>query len=78
MFIKFLSDDIKSLRDRIRGRLDPCLQGAMSAGAGPARQHDALKINHQSKYKILPVAIDCIIQGVSEGNYHVSREGSLG
>jgi hypothetical protein len=50
----------------------------MSAGAGPARQHDALKINHQRKYKILPVAINCIIQGVSEGNYHVSGEGSLG
>jgi len=50
----------------------------MSAGAGPARQHDALKINHQTKYKTLPVAINCIIQGVSEGNCHDSGEGSLG
>jgi len=78
MFIRFLSDDIKCLRESIRGRLDPCLQGAMSAGAGPARQHDALKINHQTKYKTLPVAINCIIQGVSEGNCHDSGEGSLG
>jgi len=49
----------------------------MSAGAGPARQHDALKINHQSKYRTLPVAINTIIQGVSEGNCHVSGEGPL-
>ena len=50
----------------------------MSAGAGPSRQHDALKINRQSTYKTLPVAINCVIQGVSEGNCHVSGEGSLG
>jgi hypothetical protein len=49
----------------------------MSAGASPAKQHEALKINHQSKYKTLPVAINCIIKGVSEGKCHVSGEGPL-
>jgi hypothetical protein len=84
MFLKFLSDDKVIVRENQRapralftGRLEPSLQGAMSAGAGPARQHHALKINHQSKYKTLPVAINCIIQSVSEGNCHVSGKGPL-